>query len=208
MNSYKIITEPCEGEIVEKKSKFIANIIPVQSKEEALQFQASIKKKHYDARHHCMGYIIGEDVGYSDDGEPQGTAGKPILEVLKGAGVTNLVCVVTRYFGGILLGTGGLVRAYTDAAKDAMSNARIATMIPGARYVISCDYSHIGKFQNLFAVHSATVENTEYTDSVKFSILVSCENEQRLLNQIKEATAATIIPEKIEDCFFPSLDTL
>lgn len=121
---YKIVCERGYGEYEEKKSRFLAEIVPASSIEEAMAFVESIRKKHYDARHHCFAYVIGrnkEMTRYSDDGEPGGTAGKPILEVLLGADVTDTVAVVTRYFGGTLLGTGGLVRAYTQAAKEGMA---------------------------------------------------------------------------------------
>ena len=125
---YRVVYQEGTGEYEEKKSRFIANIAPVSSEAEAVSFIESIRKKYYDARHHCTAFIIGrnkEVTRCSDDGEPSGTAGKPILEVLLGADVTNVAAVVTRYFGGTLLGTGGLVRAYTQAAREAIENAGI-----------------------------------------------------------------------------------
>lgn len=136
---YKIIEEPGEGEYEEKKSRFIAKIVPAASEEEAVAFIDLVKKKYYDARHHCPALIIGrnrEVTRCSDDGEPGGTAGKPILEVMLGAEITNAVMVVTRYFGGTLLGTGGLVRAYTQAAKAALADAKTATMRYGTRITV------------------------------------------------------------------------
>ena len=125
---YKIIYQGGEGEIVEKKSRFIASCIPVKSEEEALGFIESVRKKYWDARHHCYAYVLGERnelMRCSDDGEPQGTAGKPMLDVLLGAGVHDALVIVTRYFGGVLLGTGGLVRAYSGAARAGTESDRV-----------------------------------------------------------------------------------
>ncbi len=127
-----------------KKSRFIANVVPVSSEEEAEEFIESMKKKYWDARHNCYAYIIGERgeiKRFSDDGEPGGTAGKPILEVLAGEGITNAAIVVTRYFGGTLLGTGGLVRAYGAAAKEGLSASAVINKIPGMRLSITTDYT-------------------------------------------------------------------
>ena len=126
VDSYNTILTPGTDEIVEKKSRFIGYAQPVSSEEEAYAFVESVKKKHYDARHNCHAFAIGKEntlYRFSDDGEPQGTAGKPILEVISGNQVTDICIVVTRYFGGTLLGTGGLVRAYTEAAKLALADA-------------------------------------------------------------------------------------
>ena len=124
---YRTIYRGGEDEIVEKKSRFIATVVPVNTEEEALEFVEKTRKKYWDARHNCYAYILGDNnevQRFSDDGEPSGTAGKPILEVITGNECSNCLCVVTRYFGGVLLGTGGLIRAYTNAAKDALDNSR------------------------------------------------------------------------------------
>ena len=136
---YKTVYEGGEGEIVEKKSRFIATVRPVETEEEALAFIEEMKKKYWDARHNCSAYVLGEQqelMRCSDDGEPSQTAGKPMMDVLTGAGLTNVAVVVTRYFGGTLLGTGGLVRAYTQAAKEGLADAGIATMRYGKELTI------------------------------------------------------------------------
>ena len=139
---YQVVEQGGIGEIEEKKSRFIANVSPAGTEEEALAFIEAMKKKYWDARHNCYAYVLGERgelVRFSDDGEPSGTAGKPILEVLLGMEVRNLVVVVTRYFGGTLLGTGGLVRAYTQAAQAGMAASVIRTMRYGALLFITTD---------------------------------------------------------------------
>lgn len=205
MDCYNIILEASGGEITEKKSKFIADLVPITTKEEAIELQNQLRKKHFNARHHCLGYIVNGEVGYSDDGEPQGTAGKPILEVLKGAELNNVACVVTRYFGGVLLGTGGLVRAYTDACKDAVANAQIAKMVPGVKYKIPCEYTFVGKLQNLYSNLDIIVDDTLYEESVVFFVTVPLENEKRMVEQIVELSASKIVPEKQEECFYPAV---
>ena len=142
-NSYKTINQQAQAEIVEKKSRFIANVLPVSSEEEAINFINKIKKQYYDARHNCFAYIIGGNIPiirFSDDGEPSGTAGKPILDVLLGENLENVVIVVTRYFGGTLLGTGGLVRAYGKSAKEGILLGKIVEMDTYTKFFISVDY--------------------------------------------------------------------
>ena len=136
-DNYKVILTPGCDEIVEKKSRFIANVLPVTSVQEAEEQIAAFQKKFWDARHNCYAFMIGSDFGTtrcSDHGEPSGTAGKPILEVIKGAGVTNVLIIVTRYFGGVLLGTGGLVRAYTQAAQANMVSAGMSSVFLPSTY--------------------------------------------------------------------------
>ena len=149
---YKIIEYGGEGEIVEKKSRFIARVQATETEEEAAAFIESEKKRYWDARHHCYAYILGEQgqtVRYSDDGEPSGTAGRPILEVLTASGIRGLTLVVTRYFGGTLLGTGGLVRAYTQAAQAGLAASRVAVMRYGYAVTVGTDYNRIGRIQYL-----------------------------------------------------------
>ena len=145
-NGYRAVYEGGQGEIVEKKSRFIATVLPIETEEEALEFIAKMKKKYWDARHNCYAYVTG-DKGqiqrFSDDGEPQGTAGKPMLDILNSYGLTDCLLVVTRYFGGTLLGTGGLVRAYTDATRAGIENSDIVEKIPGRRVDIAMDLSLI-----------------------------------------------------------------
>lgn len=202
--SYKVIAHGGMGEIEEKKSVFIANTAPVQTEEEALAFIESMKKKYWDARHNCYAYVLGEKaqiVRFSDDGEPSGTAGKPILEVLLGMEVRNLVVVVTRYFGGTLLGTGGLVRAYTQATQAGMAASDIRTMRRGVVLNITTDYNGIGKIQYILGQRKITIEEPEYTDVVSLKIKVPCEEEEQIIKEITEATAGKAQIEKAASAY-------
>ena len=190
---YKVIYKPGTGFYEEKKSRFIAYVSPASSEEEAISFIDSIKKKHYDARHNCPAFIIGTNsqlTRCSDDGEPSGTAGKPILEVLMGAGITNVVVVVTRYFGGTLLGTGGLVRAYTQAVQEGLKDAGIATMRYGVEITVSIDYTDVGRVQYLLGSRGIEIVASRYTDKVEFDICIPKEQEASLQKALVEATSA------------------
>ena len=152
MIRHKAVYRGGSGEIVEKKSRFIANIKSVETVEEAQVYIEEMKKKYWDARHNCSAFSVGTEqvtTRCSDDGEPSGTAGKPILEVIRGAGLHNIFVVVTRYFGGTLLGTGGLVRAYTESAREGISHSQIITKIYGFKLNLTTDYTGLGKIQYL-----------------------------------------------------------
>lgn len=188
---YKTINKKANAEIIEKKSRFIANILPVSSEDEAINFISSIKKEHYNARHNCYAYVIKGDIPiirFSDDGEPSGTAGKPILDVLQGNDIQNAVIVVTRYFGGTLLGTGGLVRAYGKSAKEALINAQIVTMNSYQKIFIEVDYSLIGKIQYKISSENIILINTEYTDIVTFSVYVCIDDVKSFIDDIINLT--------------------
>jgi len=175
MKEYKIVYCGGEGEIVEKKSRFIATVKPVDSEEEASAFIAEMKKKYWDARHNCSAFVIGEHNEIqrsSDDGEPAGTAGHPMLDVLLGEGIHNTAVVVTRYFGGTLLGTGGLIRAYTNAAKEALSVCRLGELTEGVHAFLDVDYNYVGKVQYICAQNDITIVNTEYADGVTFELMM------------------------------------
>ena len=147
-DSYRILLEGGQGEYVEKKSRFIATVRKCESEEEAVRFIEEMKKKYWDARHNCSAFVIGsrgELTRCSDDGEPSGTAGRPMLEVLTGEGIRNVAVVVTRYFGGVLLGTGGLVRAYTQAVKEGLKNSVVGCMRFGCKVEVTTDYNGIGE---------------------------------------------------------------
>lgn len=189
---YQIIEYGGTDEIVEKKSRFIADVKAVCSEEEATNFIEAIKKRYWDARHHCYAYVLGEQgqtLRFSDDGEPSGTAGRPILEVLTGSGIRNLVLVVTRYFGGTLLGTGGLVRAYTQAAQAGLAACQTATMRYGYELTVETDYNGIGKLQYLLGQREIPLEESTYTEQVTFVCKVPMEEKEGLLKDITEATA-------------------
>lgn len=175
-DSYKTIYSKAQGQIEEKKSKFIATICSVETKEEAESFIAACKKKYPDARHNCSAYVLGEDgqiMHSSDDGEPAGTAGKPMLEVLVGENLTNTVVVVTRYFGGILLGTGGLVRAYTQAVKAGVNAGGIIEKHKGYEATLKLSYTDVGKMQYLVRQNGYTELSCEYGADVTYQVLVS-----------------------------------
>lgn len=191
-HSFNIIYKGGQGEIVEKKSRFIANIFPIETEEDALEKIAQIKKKHYDARHNCFAYVIGdknETERCSDDGEPSGTAGRPMLEVLTGAGVHNAVAIVTRYFGGTLLGTGGLVRAYTGAMKAGLEACVIMEQHRGYRIQIITDYNDMGKIQYLARTMELTELDTVYSDGVEMYLLVPEDAADRFEADVVEKTA-------------------
>ncbi|MDE7341388.1 MAG: YigZ family protein [Lachnospiraceae bacterium] len=202
---YQVVEQGGVGEIEEKKSRFIANVSPAGTEEEALAFIEAMKKKYWDARHNCYAYVLGERgelVRFSDDGEPSGTAGKPILEVLLGMEVRNLVVVVTRYFGGTLLGTGGLVRAYTQAAQAGMAASVIRTMRYGTLLSITTDYNGIGRIQYLLGMRKIMIEEPEYTDVVTLKVKVPYEEEEALRKEITEATAGKAQIEKIDSLYY------
>ncbi|MCD7762912.1 MAG: YigZ family protein [Lachnospiraceae bacterium] len=188
----KIVYQGGEAEIVEKKSRFIATVRSVKSEEEALDFIAATKKKYWDARHNCFAYVVGERHELqrcSDDGEPQGTAGRPMLEVLLGADVHNVVVVVTRYFGGVLLGTGGLVRAYSRSVQEGLKSSAVIERQEGVRLAIKTDYTGIGKIQYLLGQRGLPTLGSEYTDTVLIRTVVPKEQAEALRDAVTEATA-------------------
>ena len=168
-----IVKNGGEGIYEEKKSRFIAQVYSVTNEDEAAAYIEAARKKYWDARHNCYAFVIGnngEVTRCSDDGEPSGTAGKPILEVITGMEIYNCLVIVTRYFGGTLLGTGGLVRAYNKATKDALSDSQIAMIAQGEQYVITTDYSFVSKIQRIAEEINADIINTEYAADVTFTI--------------------------------------
>ena len=163
------------GEFTDKKSRFIANIYHIEDEDMAVKIIEQLRKKYWDARHNCYAYVLGgksEIQRFSDDGEPSGTAGKPILEVITGNECGNCLCVVTRYFGGVLLGTGGLIRAYTNAAKEALSVCRLGELTEGVHAFLDVDYNYVGKVQYICAQNDITIVNTEYADGVTFELMM------------------------------------
>ncbi len=193
LESYINLVKGGEGEIVEKKSRFIGQIEVVKTEEEAYAFIEKIKKKHYDARHNCFAFSIGEDMPlqrFSDDGEPQGTAGKPMLEVINGSGIHNICIVVTRYFGGTLLGTGGLVRAYTDASKAALENCETKLMQRLIPVDIATNYTDMGKIQYILNTAGVNIVDTVFTDEVLIKVELPYDTHSKILSDITEATGA------------------
>ena len=192
--SYKtVFCEGC-GEIVEKKSRFIAHVYPVTVVEEAEEIINRLKKEYWDARHNCYAYIIGKDgmnKKCSDDGEPQGTAGKPMLEVLTGEGLVNVLVVVTRYFGGVLLGTGGLIRAYQGVVKEGLKESEVIEKKYAEKVTVSVDYTFMGKIQYIAASLDVITNDIIYDDKVNFSFVVLPDKMKPLNDKIMEATSAT-----------------
>ena len=179
---YRVLLSDGEGEFIEKKSRFIATVRIVNSEEEATRFIEEMKKKYWNATHNCSAFVVGERAELtrcSDDGEPSGTAGRPMLEVLLGEGIRNVAVVVTRYFGGILLGTGGLVRAYTQAVKEGLANCKKGVMCFGTRLSIKASYTDIGKIQYILGQEAIPIENSVYAEDVEFTILFKEDKEKR-----------------------------
>lgn len=199
----RYITIKGEGfaEIIEKKSRFIASVYPVESQEEADQILAQLRKKYWDATHNCFAYQIGERdeiQRFSDDGEPQGTAGKPILDVLKGHDIKNTLIVVTRYFGGTLLGTGGLVRAYGKSAKEGILAAGLIERMRVCLFTLEMTYPLSGKVQYLLNDTGYVIRDTQYTDVVRFVVEVEMGEEENFTQWLIEKTNAEISIEKGE----------
>ena len=191
MKEIKIVYEGGEGELIEKKSRFIATVRPVESEEEALGFIAAMKKKYWNATHNCSAFVVGENQELqrcSDDGEPQGTAGRPMLDVLLGEEIHNAAVVVTRYFGGTLLGTGGLVRAYSKSVQEGLRASKIIEKKIGALLGIRTDYNGLGKVQYLLGQRGLTITGSEYTDIVTVETLVPQAQLQELKEAITEGT--------------------
>ena len=203
--TYRVLLEGGEGEIIEKKSRFIATIRRVESEEEAVAFIEEMKKKYWDARHNCSAFVIGsraELTRCSDDGEPSGTAGRPMLEVLLGEGVRNIAVVVTRYFGGVLLGTGGLVRAYTQAVKAGLENCSIGAMVHGYEILLNTDYNGIGKVLYLLGQLGIEPIDSDYGVDVTLQIRIASEAADRLKKELVEATSGKIGWEVLDELYF------
>ena len=202
---YRMVLEGGQAELVEKKSRFIANVRPVESEAEAVAFIDEMKKKYWDARHNCSAFVIGtkaELTRCSDDGEPSGTAGRPMLEVLTGSGIRNIAVVVTRYFGGTLLGTGGLVRAYTQAVKEGLDHCETGIMRKGCELEVTTDYNDVGKLQYYFGQQGIVPADSIYAENVKFILLVPVEKEDGLRKNLTETTCGKVKIEKLKETYF------
>lgn len=202
--SYRTVYKGGTAEITEKKSRFIAHIAPAESEEEAMRFIEEKRKLYWDARHNCHAFTVGlspEMSRCSDDGEPAQTAGKPMLDVLLGAGLKNTVVVVTRYFGGTLLGTGGLVRAYSAAVRAGLEASMIIEKQLCSRMKLRMDYSMLGKIQYLAADLHVPVLSTDYTDLAEMVFLVPVTMRELFMKKITEASGGKIIPEEGELCY-------
>ena len=206
MNPYRTLRQFASDEFIINKSRFIGYAAPCETEAEALAFLQSIRTKHKDATHNCYAYIIGQNAGimrYSDDGEPGGTAGLPMMEVLKHQGVVNCCCVVTRYFGGVLLGAGGLTRAYAKSAKDALDAAGKARMRLWSAVTVDCPYPMLERLKLLAAAHGGTVEGTDFGAAVSVRILLPQENAAGFDAALTELSAGTMTARREGERFLP-----
>ena len=204
VNNYKTVYRGGTAEIVEKKSRFIAHSAHVESEEEALAFIEQIKKQYWDARHNCHAFSVGvtnETARCSDDGEPAQTAGKPMLDVLMGQQLKNTVVVVTRYFGGTLLGTGGLVRAYSAAVQEGLKESLIIEKFLCRRVRMSMDYTMLGKMQYLAAKLNLMILDTLYTEGVEMQLLVPDTQYAAFIKEVTEASNGKVVPESEGLCY-------
>lgn len=198
----KILLENVNAQIKVKKSVFICNMSFVNTKEEALSYINKIRKEHYDATHNCYAYVVdnGKYEHFSDDGEPSGTAGRPMLAVLNGNAMVNVVAVVTRYFGGVLLGTGGLVRAYSDALKEALKTAKTAERLLGIHYVFSIDYTYVGKIKHNISENNIELLEEKYSNDVEIDTIISLDKYDEFTKNLVDMTSGgvkIILDEKI-----------
>lgn len=194
LRPYKTIKEASEIELVINRSRFIGRCFPVKTEQEALDILSDIRKTHWDATHNCYAYCIGSQgncARYSDDGEPGGTAGLPMMEVLRHRQVTDVLCIVTRYFGGILLGTGGLVRAYSRSCTEAVDKAGVVRMAPGQIYTFAVPYSQWTLFQQLVSRYG-NLRDIDYAECVRCQVEVPKEQGEALLCDIRERTNDTL----------------
>ena len=189
MSEFVTIKENVQAEITEKKSKFIANIIKVENKNEAEENILKLKKKYFDAKHNCIAYRIKEDQGViekaSDDGEPQGTAGQPILNILKKNNLCNILVVVTRYFGGILLGTGGLVRAYSEATTKALEKSIRVKNILGIKMEVILEYNEYEKFKYYCKINEINIQNVKYEENIVCNITLEEKTKEQLISDFE-----------------------
>lgn len=203
--AYKILISDGVGEIVEKKSRFIATVRRCETEEEAVSFIEEMKKKNWNATHNCSAFVIGsraELTRCSDDGEPSGTAGRPMLEVLLNEGIRNVAVVVTRYFGGTLLGTGGLVRAYTQAVKEGLSKCEIGVMRYGCELEVTVDYVGIGKILYLLGQKGIEPEDSSYLDMVTLRLMIPEEIQEILQKEMIEVTNGKVTITEVQKCYY------
>lgn len=209
MQTYKILLKGGQGEIVEKKSRFIATLQPASSEEAAAAFIEETKKKYWDAKHNCTAMVIGRHAQVtrcSDDGEPSGTAGRPMLEVLTGEGLRDVVVVVTRYFGGTLLGTGGLVRAYSQAVREGLKNCETGTLREGRKVRLAMSYNDYGKVEYLCRTEGQKMEEVVYQENVTAVMTIPAEHYQHRIVALQDAVAGRLEIEELGACTFLDKD--
>lgn len=197
MEQFLIPAGEGHAEYIEKKSRFLGLIVPVTSEAQARAQIEAVKKREYDARHHCWAYVLRSgQKRYSDDGEPQGTAGQPILNVLEREGVQEVLCVVTRYFGGVLLGAGGLCRAYTRAAKEALDNAGLAELRAWGVWELSCPYPLFERVKLLLTSHDGELMQTDYGAQVALRLCLPQPRQEAFCRALQELSAGSLTPVK------------
>ena len=206
LKPYKTLLKRGEDELIINKSRFICRGAPCETEEEALDFLESVRARHKDASHNCYAYIIGTNMGimrYSDDGEPGGTAGMPIIEVPKAQQITNCAIVVTRYFGGILLGAGGLVRAYSQSAVLAVKASGVGTVYPTVRSMVEIDYPMLGRAEYLLKSLPVIVEDKSFTDKVTLTYIVKLSEEESVNAQMITGLDGRFEPLRLEEVYLP-----
>ena len=207
----RVLLSPGVGEIEEKKSKFIAHLKAVHTEEEAVAFFDEIKKKYWDAKHNCTAFILGqrgENTRCNDDKEPAQTAGRPMLNVLQHANLRDVACVVTRYFGGTLLGTGGLIKAYSDAVKDALDKSTFAEEIEGVKFSFTLDYDAYGRVQREFENRKIVLTDTEFTEKISASVEIPASEEEMVRKLLTECTLGRAVIGESRNCMILKETTL
>ena len=208
---YRIIAEAGTADVEAKKSHFLCDLRTVRSEDEAKAFLDEIKHRYHDANHHCFAMRIGapgaEYERFSDDGEPSGTAGKPMLTLLKNVGIYDVCAIVTRYFGGTLLGTGGLLRAYSDSLKEGLKNSVIRELLPGKSFFLTCDYSFANKVKYLAESMDLYPGKEEYSDVCRLCYLAEHEKYVPFTEKIREMSAGKVVPEDVKEVLFYKNDS-
>ena len=203
MDGYRTIEAPARDEFIERRSRFIGHIAPVATDEEAVAFVNAIREQHREATHNVYAYVLRQDqlTRFSDDGEPQGTAGKPVLEVVLREGLVDVAVVVTRYFGGILLGAGGLVRAYAQGAKTAIDAARVLNMQPAALVELDMGYDFYGKATYILPQYEVQVTDSRFEEGVRLQLLCKTSRLAALTHQLRELSSGTVAPVILDERF-------
>ena len=204
MSEYTTVEGVATAEYTEKNSRFIATVFNCESEDQASELISAQKSKYWDARHNVYAYVLSSGTArFSDDGEPHGTAGKPILDVITGSGVTNVLITVTRYFGGVLLGTGGLVRAYSTSARDALMSAQRVLMCACTQFDICCDYGYFDRLTRLISECGGMIQNTNFTDKVEIDFIFKDTDRDAFLAKLCETFASKLEANEKNKLFFP-----
>ncbi|OQB24393.1 MAG: IMPACT family member YigZ [Firmicutes bacterium ADurb.Bin182] len=199
MNAYKTVKKESKTEFIINRSRFIGRCFPIETEDQAAAILADVRKLHYDASHNCFAYAVGRNGAaskFSDDGEPGGTAGLPIMEVLRHKGITNVLCVVTRYFGGVLLGAGGLARAYSRSAADAVEAAGIVQVKPGSEFELLIDYDQYSRLE-VFLRERTNIIGCDFSDKIIIRIILPVEKESDFIAEVRERSSGRVKAAKI-----------